>query len=471
MKLQQILKSLLNAFFIYSLAVCISCASKETINQSENGEEASGEMADADSAEGEDLALLEEGGDSEDEWSGDESLAEGAENAEEEQELAALEGELSDKSAQATDDSASEDFSMDGLEGDEMAALETEATAPSENTESGELDSLMDGASELSDAPADDKSTDQAAFEAPVSDTPARDNYNSSDTGFFGGSETPAPRTVVSKVPEIPTQAKDQNGTLLNRYYFVRQGDTSDSVSQLIYGTPQRSGDLARWNRGSWQAGKVVYYASPNDASDYQMRSFYQERGITPESHTLQRGEWLSALAEQKYGNFRSWKEIAVVNGLTSPDSVAPGAQLSLYPKDLSGYTDGQQVAQNSRPAAEAPIAEQQMFQPEQPVVAPPADLAGAPLGGNDFAQAPELPPANDSFSPPAPAEGSAKKKKASATGKLIQKNLFSFAVGGVIVFLLLSLLVINRRKKATTLEEDYREDDTYSPPNKAQRG
>jgi hypothetical protein len=298
-----------------------------------------------------------------------------------------------------------------------------------------------------------------------------------------------------AKVPHVRSQPLHKGNATLNRFYFVRKGDTPKTVSQLIYGTPDRAKNLKRWNKGAWKPGKLLYYQSANQPDDTAMKSFYEERGLTPEQYPVQRGDWISRIAKKKLGAAGSWKEIAVLNGLSSPDSISSGQNLAIY-TDLSG---GQQPPPNaaaqggepSRPDQSQggsgnpppnPYQQAQGFG-QQP---PPQGMPGAAAGINPPPGQPNQPPAQPigAGQPPAqpvdqnPALGAqaqsptaapvnepppVMKKRARPEGVnvalLIQKNMFFIVMGLGIsaLLLLLLLLAINKRKRARA--DDFNED------------
>jgi hypothetical protein len=254
-----------------------------------------------------------------------------------------------------------------------------------------------------------------------------------------------------SSVPKIPTSAKKIKGDLLNRFYFTRRGDTAASVSALIYGTPDHAKDLSKWNRGAWTPGKLVFYKSPTQSDDGQMRSFFQERNIAPEDYTVQAGDWLSKIALMKLGSKKSWKEIAVVNGLTSGNSLEVGKRIAIYPKDLSA-AGSPEVAQ-----PEAPVA----VQKPAPKPVPVAQNAQPPVEAQPIIPVPQ----------PVPEEPVAKKppQKAGAVNvsRLVEQNLFAIAMGVLIFLLVVALLALNKRKKARL---DDLAEDGFNPPTKLKR-
>jgi nucleoid-associated protein YgaU len=138
---------------------------------------------------------------------------------------------------------------------------------------------------------------------------------------------------------ELPTQPVEKKGELLNRFYVVRNGDTPERVSELMYGNKDRAEDLKSWNGDAWKTGSIVFYLSPLQPADGEMRSFYTERGMVPTEYEVKQGDTLATIAAATYGAKDSWMEIGLLNGIHSPEGVEPGRRLALFPADLSGYS------------------------------------------------------------------------------------------------------------------------------------
>jgi len=169
---------------------------------------------------------------------------------------------------------------------------------------------------------------------------------------------------VTAKALTIPTQAISKAGANLNRYYFARSGDSADSLSQLFYGSTDNSKEIAKWNGKSFKAGSLVYFVSADQPDDSEMSSFYEEQGISTDTYTVKAGDQLSTIAQNKYGNVQSWKEIASLNHLTNPDHISPGQQLTLLPTQMTSI--------HAKPAAvtaQLPPAQVKAAEPEVKVL------------------------------------------------------------------------------------------------------
>lgn len=267
--------------------------------------------------------------------------------------------------------------------------------------------------------------------------------------------EKPSKVVVVHEThaPHIPGRALSRNGVRLNRFYFVRKGDTTKSVSSLLYGTPSRAAELSKWNAGKWAPGKLVYYQSPSDPKDRKMRSFYQERSVPVEEYTTKASDTLFSIAKKKLGSRSSWKEIAVVNGLDLPESLEKGQKLALYPSNLRQYSNpgsGGNENTTEPPAQSQPLA-------KQPVTPPPQQIQ----------QTNEQPAPPPEVAPPVETKP-VKNPGGFDIAKMVEQNLFAFGIGGMVFICLVLLMVLNRKSKSSNREEFA--DDGFSSSPKARR-
>ena len=262
----------------------------------------------------------------------------------------------------------------------------------------------------------------------------------------------------VGQTPKIPRNAVYRAGKKLNRFYFVRKGDTPKKVARLIYGKPQEWKKLTRWNGTPWNPGKLIYYSSPLNPKDTKMGSFYQERKITPEEYRIQSGDWLTRIANKRLGSAWSWKEIAVVNGLKAPNAIEVGQLLAIYPKDLAASkpeapAEMGQLAENRReepsegasaPQPSVPPEEPKMPEaaPQQPVIPPPQ--AFAPQEADKAQVPPTIPPVGGTEEAPAVGSDSG---EAMNWDQIIEQNMVAILIAAALVILLLALSA--RKKKA----------------------
>lgn len=321
------------------------------------------------------------------------------------------------------------------------------ATNPQDSLASNDLGNLDTTATEITPETPSSTSTEapQAIAEAPA---------------LPETTEAPKNEWKKSLVPTVPTSAVQKKGANLNRFYFARSGDTPESVSELLYGNADKARDLKKWNPSklAFKPGRIVYYQSSSNPQDTEMRSFYQENNIASEDYIVKKGDWLSKISHNKYASADSWKEIAVINGMDSPDALNVGQRIALYPSNLKSNLGSQP----------APIAENKI-EPKQDLAANTSpEMNTQPLNTQN-----SLPPAN-SLEPQAPTplpQGQAPtfgekekpmpKAKKSLEGldiaKLVEQNLFAVAMGGLILLLMIALMAVNKRKKSKN--EDFGDD------------
>ena len=250
---------------------------------------------------------------------------------------------------------------------------------------------------------------------------------------------SPAPRRVAkAKTPKVPSQPVEQNGELLNRFYVLRNSDTPEDLSELFYGSPERAEDIQAWNKGkSWKSGQMVFYISPLQPADGEMRSFYQERGIVAQEYVAQKGDTLGSIASREYGNAGSWKEVAISNQMDSPDNLKVGDRLVLFPKDLSAYSlesNKPQVAKASNNAPQQENLDGQINNLEKEISSLEnelnQELAAAPsLERNPAAEAPLMAPMDAGKLASPKAEMKEPKLASPDVSSFIQRNLTLFLV------------------------------------------
>lgn len=390
---------------------------------------------------------------------------------------AAAETKTADASSKLEDDLTNLDSAPleDGKKADEHAATtpppgssET-ATPPPATNEAGNSPAVDSAAASLeatSPQTADATSTTPPpGIDMTPPASPQTDMAAAVPEATMPSSEAKAPHApYVASVPKIPGSALHKKGAMLNRFYFTRRGDTAKSVSELLYGDTAHAKSLMKWNPSAKKmlAGTLIYYQSPSQPHDKQMRSFYQERSINPDEYTVQRGDWLSKVAATKLGSSGSWKEIAVVNGMDSPNSLEVGKKIAIYPKDLSNSTGSNtQVAEETVPAEPPPTAPKVTNErpqtppppsPQQPMEPPPVTQAAPPI-----VPAPEEPMRR----PPVVSNNNGNNVNIS---KVVEQNFFAVAIGVLIVFLLVLLTALNRRKRS---RRDDLSDDFASPKAK----
>ncbi len=270
----------------------------------------------------------------------------------------------------------------------------------------------------------------------------------------------PAKFSAYQKIKEQPFTVA---GTLLNRVYVARAGDTLAQVSDKIYGA-DRSKELKKWNPGkksNLSAGDKIYYASSAKPDDQQMLTYYDEKGIAPQIYTTKEGDNLRKFAKELLGSADSWKEIYATNrDLESKGAVPAGLAIRYWPLD-AGASSTMASAQlpnkednsgfnvpiepiapinQAPPVAVNPVAPTQQ-QPTPPVVDPSVAVSQPPVNPtppvamNEQA-APPMKPTKPQVKPHEPAS-----EEDLTTSLLLGGVLVLAAVGG--------FMMLKKRKSA----------------------
>lgn len=152
----------------------------------------------------------------------------------------------------------------------------------------------------------------------------------------------------VDNLAESPrTQSFEKNGETVNRYYFLRLGDSAKSLSALFFGTVRRSEELIAINAEPWKPGMIVYYRDIENSKKDKLTSFYKARKVASETHKVTEGETLSQIAERLYGHKNNWKELADANEIEKPEGFTAGTSIRAYPQNLARYAHSPKVAAN----------------------------------------------------------------------------------------------------------------------------
>ncbi len=240
----------------------------------------------------------------------------------------------------------------------EMASKEIISSKEAGNKEAVTVDSSLDTSS-LSTPPASNEPTlamPSFGSDEPTLVTPkrkatkkmrAKKTTQNSDTVVTPVVAEKAPAVEAKKevVPSrVDAHAATQNvvekaGVKMNRYYFLRPGDHTEKVSELLYGNRNMADKLLAWNGGieSWVPGNMVWYNSPVLQNDSTLRSFYEESNVNLKEHKVAKGENLKVLAARFYGDIRCWSELAHLNHLGKDSSnVGEGQVLKFAPEKLA---------------------------------------------------------------------------------------------------------------------------------------
>ncbi len=297
-----------------------------------------------------------------------------------------------------------------------------------------------------SDSPAPPAATDPAA-QPPIEEPVA-------------GIETPAPAAPVAsvsplqKIKDAPYAAKD--GTMLNRVFIGRKGDTVKDVSQKIYGA-DRSKDLKAWNpilkNRNVKVGDKIYYNSPKNPTDSaQMLTFYEDNGMAPQVYTTKEGDNIRKLSKEFLGSPESWKEVWETNkDVESKGELPANVSLKYWPDGTAvaanGAPNGGQPAPDQAAPPPPPVAENQ----PPPPPPPPQGLPEQPQ------QAPPPPPppmqaVNEPPPPPPPQEkpASTPRKNPAAIAETKDDNdtMMTIALGGVALLAAVGFIVIRKNRE-----------------------
>ncbi len=189
----------------------------------------------------------------------------------------------------------------------------------------------------------------------PTLDTPKKSKKNKQKGTTVHTSETKpqakAPLVAVAQAVDthvakavVTNQVSvvEKEGAKLNRFYFLRPGDHTEKVSELLYGNRAMADKLVKWNGGvqNWLPGNRIVYNSPVVKNDTTFLSFYEEGQVTLKEHRVQKGDSLKTLAAKFYGDVRCWSELAYINQMTTATpAVSEGVVLKFAPERLVATT------------------------------------------------------------------------------------------------------------------------------------
>jgi LPXTG-motif cell wall-anchored protein len=193
-----------------------------------------------------------------------------------------------------------------------------------------------------------------------------------------------------NRAPAVQQAPFQVDNFWMNAFYFVRSdSETWESLSQTLYGRPDRAQLLSKWNsEAPLGVGTVVYYNSPMRPEDGQtMKVFSEDFGYKLETVTVQAGDWLSKIGQAQYGDVRTWMEIAAINpDIVNPDRIEIGQVLRLQPAQIDTASVIARLAQTNQNSQNAQVT-------------PPADDNSAPEKAAVTGAGTEGPP--DSTAPP----------------------------------------------------------------------
>ncbi len=218
---------------------------------------------------------------------------------------------------------------------------------------------------------------------------------------------------VVAEVPKAPpaeyqkmkTETWTVAGKVVNTVYFAREGDTSKSIAEKIYGNTDREKELKKINsfmkNRSVRVGDKVYYNSPNRPDDStKIVTYFEDKGIQPQIYVAKEGDKVRTVAKELLGSTGAWKELYGSNSFESRKTLDPGTEVKYWKDDVA-----------AAPAMAATTPDAGLPPPppaDTAVPPPPPDMASTPPPPPDMGSAPPPPPDMASTPPPPPDMGSA---------------------------------------------------------------
>ncbi len=322
-------------------------------------------------------------------------------------EMSELTGESGgdDEISSSEDEFGAEDANKDGVASEpaesngEPGAEPLDDFAANDSANPDEPASATDGNSLDAASPAD-AGTDTAVPEASL-DTPSETLAGGAADETQGLSEPEAPRPVIplQKAATAPYKSGKKN---INTIYIAREGDTTKSVAQKIFGE-NKSAELKAINptlaRRDMKVGDKVYYTSPKRPDDETtMMTYYEDMGMSPEVYMSQPGDNIRTVSQSLLGHKDSWKEVWSLNpDVESKAELAEGTRLRYWPKEASGAPAAPAVADAS---TLPPPTDTGMTSPPAP---PDMGSAGAAAGTTTADMAPPPPMPDEAVPPPPP--------------------------------------------------------------------
>lgn len=282
--------------------------------------------------------------------------------------------------------------------GDSLAT--TEQLDIATNTETMPADPFAESSSSVTSEPPMDSST--TIVDAPTPDeTSMVQSTTSTETSTY--TETTTETKPLPSLQKVATTPWKVGGTLYNTVYFARPGDSLSSISQTIYGTPDRVDELKKGNtmfsRRDVKPGDKVYYNSPHRPDDAsRVITYYEDNGIAPETYVANDGDNIRQISKSLLGYDGAWKEVWASNTVESKQGIPAGTELRYWKSSPMAAAPVQPPAQPSQELATS--------QPPASSLPPPPDMNQEMEQMPDMAQSepPPMPePAMDMPPPPPP--------------------------------------------------------------------
>lgn len=248
-----------------------------------------------------------------------------------------------------------------------------------------------------------------------------------------GGEVVSVTRGGKRSAPKIAATPFQSDSRWMNAFYVVRSSsDSWETLSQMLYGRPDRAELLSSWNKGqSLFVGQVVYYNSPFRPDDSaSMMVWSQDFGAELQKITVVAGESMSLIAQRLYGDVQSWREIAAVNPeITNPDLIQIGQELIVQPAQVDTAAALAKIIQQATEAAPVVASTEN--------AAPPSSTQET----NEIAQT----------APPEQVDNTviASEELTEEASPLTSSNLAAIAIGVIGLSLIGMILVRIRRRRA----------------------
>ncbi len=214
---------------------------------------------------------------------------------------------------------------------------------------------LISGLGACSSRPAETDLGSLAVVDTPSQDGSSTDEVNFSPEDLGQASKADLEKKVFAKVStsgssgtgtwsghsralRLPASPFQKNNFWMNGVYFVRGGETWDSLSQLFYGRSDRAELLKSWNPNlNLAAGEALFYNSPSRPDDAtHLKLFGEDFELRSHKIVVKKGDTLSGLAREHFGNLKAWQELVAMNSqIQSPDLIEIGWELNILPSKL----------------------------------------------------------------------------------------------------------------------------------------
>ncbi len=395
-------------------------------------------------------------------------------------------GDESLETAEATEDNSD----LEDLEGGESAdgavadlgddeSLSSDETLPDEAAPSTDVAQSDDLGGDLTETPP----ADPAAEPTPDSGMAAMDT--APETGEVATSEpvadpmsdppidysSPAPEESMAEsapvalpsLKKINSQPYRQGKILVNAVYLARQGDTVETISQKVYGSPDKVTEICKINSYNCSRGIKVgdkfYYNSPQRPDDEStVKTFYEDAGVAAQTYTAQSGDNIRKVAKTLLGHDRSWMELWATNDVESKGDLDEGTQLRYWPATDAAPVEQTFAGNDAPPAPPSEVEEVPPPAPDQAMQPPPDQ--GMPMPDqamNDIPPPPDLPPPPDTQAmgsvepppPPPPNDPPPPMDTSMEDGGQDPNQTMALGVGAILLLAAAALFISVRKKRA----------------------